>query len=407
MTTANNTVTTASNVGHLVMFGSSVELWTKPDVLRAALKSEGFDASKVEDLDPVARASEAATYRIGWSDRQPVKIERLAGSKTSVAFGILYREVVQQGVEVGWKQHETVTYDVTRGWSTPKTVAGQELVRAATELWQTHYNYGWIRAEFFRILAEGGAISIGNRGGIYFCTDTSLIERIRRVVDTCRTSRPGNTTRLRTIAVSMHDREGVEAVTDAAITAITEQVQEVQDALTTWRGKAKGRASTLDKFMDELGTIRDRAVKLARALQFNMEGIEASLTAAISDVQAAMVGNAVSAGAPTVAAALVGTEAQPVTEATKTEQTEESKVVDGTPAEHLPGNEPKDQDPDPGQTYTLEYLENCKKADLVKIAKQLGIPTVAEIGGHKRPVSGVDLVKAILAQQDQPARASA
>jgi hypothetical protein len=271
----------ANESGTLVMFRGR-DAFATPAELERTLDDAGIDwVSVPQDLDPVQRAVRSvSSYRTARATGRPTKVEVLQADADSVTFGILFKEEVRKGQEVGWVQHETVSYGPA-GWTHPATPEGQGFVVHASR-WQQNLDYNWIRDRIFVSGFERlGGFSVGGSGLYYVHGAHQELKTLRSV------ARAIGRSDLNLLAVGVDD-DSRAMVGDAAVDAIASRVVDVTSKLEKWREKSGGRASTLAGMMSELVEIREQAAQLAAALRFSTTEIEDAMNAAVADVRSAM-----------------------------------------------------------------------------------------------------------------------
>lgn len=273
-----------AGVGALTYFRGT-NVWITPALLAATFAAHGVTHA-VPDLTQwgPSRAAQAATaWRTADGGHRAEVIStttarRRGSSQTSIEIGILRRVVVSDH-EVAWSQVDSVAYDKATGWTAPATTEGADFLALAVK-WQTHVDYGWIRSFAFKKLGELRAFSIGG-GGVYYVhsDEMTCFEALRAVVREI----PG--ARLHALRIDASDPDSVDSIGSAAQEHALTQVGEVVARLADWRGKARGKTSTLEGLLGELVDVRGRALALAEALRFSTDEVESAIGAAEAELR--------------------------------------------------------------------------------------------------------------------------
>lgn len=356
--------TMSSKLG-VISYFRGTNVWIRPAVLQAALDANGV-AAKVPQVEtqPIARAGRAAfNFRAGAG----VKAEVVGKTDDEIRVGILQREKLSDR-EVRWIQVDLLVWSKDGGWSSPATDHGKAFVDYAVR-WQTHVDYYIIRSLILDQLRKLGAFGMGGGGVNYVHADLLPgFSKLQAVVGAV----PGAT--LYGIRLDSADPDTMGAVGDAALTSMTEAVEEVVGKLTEWREKAGGRKSSLDRMLADLGGIRERASKLATALRFSTGELEAAMDGAISDIHAALEESSAK-----IAEAPTGTEpkADEVAEAPKDEGQDALKDETETVESTVVVDEPSADDGEPSgeeeEFPSPEVLENGNAIEIQGWATRLGI----------------------------------
>lgn len=329
MTTTN----TISSVGVLTWWNLD-GVWATPARLRNAMAANGFDPSKVIEVDQIAAVKGAVGY---WRAGRPVthRSEVVHMDATAIEIGILTHERVG-AKEVRWIQIDTITFDIaSMSWSNVGTTQEATKLIATVDHWRTHHHSEFIRPKL--IMPEIEKLdSFRMRDGFYFVPSAGLpvMSRLASMMKQIGTT-------LSIMHISPTD-ESREALGRSARETLEGQLSVLRDRIATWKESTRKMGDkSATKLLGEFAEIKRLGELYQGSLEVALEDLLSDVEGARAEAIALIEGETFTAPAPVA----------------KTEEQEDAELL----------------------ANAREKLAEKSPAQLADTAKQLGISVDSEI----------------------------
>lgn len=206
-----------------------------PDGLRTVLANENLNLNvpDIERTSAIKRACQNWAMGRGNSDRYKAEVASIEGGLVRVG---LLKHVKTAAHEVGWKQVETLVFDLGASTWTNQFLSepAKDFVNTANDFMKYH-DHRFIRPGILTpLLVEMKAVSLRSQGGIYFIPLANMegARRMKRVVGALGSS-------VLNICTVEGDADSRAAVANATQDHVLNELLEVQKQLGEWEESAR------------------------------------------------------------------------------------------------------------------------------------------------------------------------
>lgn len=263
-----------------------------PDHLRRVLTAEGLLATpgdedgkyKVPDIDPVGAIKRACQeWGLGRGNADRYKAEVTSQEPGRIYVGILRHER-EDARTVGWKQQETLCYDLTtKTWTNQFPSDQGAAFMGVVDGFVTYLDHRWIRpCILLPELAKMKAIGLKKNGGFYFValSQDALLRRLKRVIGALGKS-------VLNIVTVENDADSREAVANGTREHVLGQVAEIRATLKEWRESSrKIRTDSQATALGQLAELLDIAGLYEGALEVSLSDLRGEIEGARADALA-------------------------------------------------------------------------------------------------------------------------